>query len=214
VRSPSFESSHSILRALYEATSRRSRRGDFASYERFFQSAVPSSKDRVKRIEQEVSLSIGMFQITSASISNLQQNTLPFGYNYELVAPSYAKQVGDLLALRTVVLGRESTDLLETKEPRKFPVNFDGPRHDADQFEITIPPGYEVDDLPPPVDLDYKFASYHSKVESAGNVLKYTRSLEIKELTVPLSEIEDLKKFNRVIAGDERNTAVLKPVAH
>jgi len=45
-------------------------------------------------------------------------------------------------------------------------------------------------------------------------VLKYTRSLEIKQLTVPLSEMEDLKKFNRVIAGDERNTAVLKPAAH
>lgn len=190
------------------------RNGDFASYERYYQSAVPSSKDRVKRIEQEISRSIGMFQITSASISNLEQNTLPFGYSYELVAPSYAKQIGELIALRTVVMGRESSDLLETKEPRKFPVNFEGPRRDADQFEITIPPGYVVDDLPPPVDLDYNFASYHSKVEAAGNVLKYTRSLEIKELTVPLSEMEDLRKFNRTIAGDERNTAVLKPVEH
>jgi hypothetical protein len=111
-------------------------------------------------------------------------------------------------------VGRESSDLLETKEPRKFPVNFEGPRHDSDQFEITIPNGYEVDDLPPPVDLDYNFASYHSKTETVGNVLKHTRSLEIKELTVPMSEMEDLKKFYRIISGDERNTAVLKPSAH
>jgi hypothetical protein len=189
-------------------------KGDFATYERYYQSGVPSSKDRVKRIEQEVSHSIGMFQITSASITNLDQNTLPFGYSYEFVAPSYAKPVGSLLAVRPAVMGRESSDLLETKEPRKFPVNFEGPRHDVDQFEITIPQGYVVDDLPPPVDLDYNFASYHSKIETAGNVLKYTRTLEIKELTVPLSQMEDLKKFYRVIAGDERNTAVLKPEAH
>ncbi len=197
------------LRGRVEET----RNGDFASYERYYQSAVPSSKDRVKRIEQEISRSIGMFQITSASITNLDQNTQPFGYNYEFVAPSYAKSVGNLLALRPLVMGRESSDLLETKEPRKFPVNFDGPRHDSDQFEITIPAGYVVDDLPPPVDLDYNFASYHSKAESKGNVLKYTRSLEIKELTVPLNEMDELKKFYRVIASDERNTAVLKPVA-
>jgi hypothetical protein len=107
-----------------------------------------------------------------------------------------------------------SSGLLETKEPRKFPVIFAGPEKDSDTFEITVPTGYEVDDLPPPVDVDYGFASYHSKTESAGNVLKYTRTFEIKELSVPLNKTDDLKKFYRIIAGDERNTAVLKPVAH
>jgi len=28
---------------------------------------------------------------------------------------------------------------------------------------------------------------------------------------VPVDKVEELKKFYRVIAGDERNTAVLKP---
>ena len=43
---------------------------------------------------------------------------------------------------------------METKEPRKFPVEFDGPVLDTDTFEITLPAGYAVDDLPPPVDAD------------------------------------------------------------
>jgi len=68
-----------------------------------------------------------------------------------------------------------------------------------------------VDDLPPPVDADYSFASYHSKTEAKGNVLTYTRTMEIKELSVPLDKLEQLKSFYRVIVGDERNTAVLKP---
>jgi hypothetical protein len=189
------------------------RRGDFATFERYYQMAVPASKDRVKRIEQEVSRSIGMFQITAATIENLEVNSQPFGYTFEFVAPGYAKQAGNLLAIRPRVMGRESTDLLETKEPRKFPVIFEGPRRDSDQFEITLPAGYVVDDLPPALDLDYSFASYHSKVEAAGSVLKYSRTLEIKELTVPLEKMEDLKKFYRAIAGDERNTAVLRPAA-
>ncbi len=77
-----------------------------------------------------------------------------------------------------------------------------------------MPPSYEVDDLPPPVNADYSFASYHSKSEVSGNTLKYTRTFEVKELSVPLNKVEELKKLYRVIAGDERNTAVLKPVAH
>ena len=42
-------------------------------------------------------------------------------------------------------------------------------------------------------------------------MLDYTRTFEIKELSVPVSKAEELKKFYRIIASDERNTAVLKP---
>jgi hypothetical protein len=137
----------------------------------------------------------------------------PFGYNYSLVAEGYAKLAGNLLLVRPRVLGEESSGLLETKEPRKFPVEFPGPRLDNDTFEITMPAGYEVDDLPAPVNLDYSFGAYHSKTEVQGNVIRYTRSLEIKGVTVPVDQLNDLRKFYRYIAGDERNNAVLKPSA-
>jgi len=188
--------------------------GDLAVYERYAQLAVKSSKDRVKRIEQEVSHSIGMFDITGATMSNLDATDSPFGYAYTFVAPGYAKQIGNLLVVRPRVMGNRSSDVLETREPRQFPVIFEGPEKDSDTFEITMPAGYEVDDLPPPIDVDYGFASYHSKTEAAGNVLKYARTFEIKELSVPLNKMDDLKKFYRIIASDERNTAVLKPIAH
>jgi uncharacterized protein DUF3857 len=55
------------------------------------------------------------------------------------------------------------------------------------------------------------FGSYHSKTEASGQMLHYTRALEVKELSVPLSKMDELKKFYRMIAADERNTAVLKP---
>ena len=94
-----------------------------------------------------------------------------------------------------------------------YPVEFDGPAKNTDVIEITMPPGYEVDDLPPAVNADYSFASYHSKTEVSGNKLKYTRTFEIKELSVALSKMDDLRKLYRVIASDERNTAVLTPAA-
>jgi hypothetical protein len=108
------------------------------------------------------------------------------------------------------VLGSKSSGLLETPEPRRYSVEFPEPVQDTDNFDITLPPGYVVDDVPPAVDADYRFASYHSKTEVVGNVLRYHRTFETKELSVPVSEAEQLRKFYRIIASDERNNAVLK----
>jgi hypothetical protein len=130
---------------------------------------------------------------------------------YSFQAENYAKNAGNLLLVRPRVIGSKSRALLETKEPRKFPVEFEGPVRDSDAFEIALPPGYEVDDLPPPVDADFGFASYHCKSEVKGNVIGYTRSFEVKGLSVPVNRTEELKKLYRIIATDERNTAVLKP---
>ena len=63
------------------------------------------------------------------------------------------------------------------------------------------------------MDADFGFASYHSKAEVKGNVIGYTRSFEVKELSVPVTRAEELKKLYRIIASDERNTAVLRPSA-
>jgi len=41
--------------------------------------------------------------------------------------------------------------------------------------------------------------------------LHYTRAVEIKELSVPVNKMDELKSFYRMIAADERNTAILKP---
>jgi Domain of Unknown Function with PDB structure (DUF3857)/Transglutaminase-like superfamily len=188
--------------------------GDRAWSQRWALRTVTKDTDRIKPIETLLSHSLATFQITKASVGNLQLTDQPFLYNYSVVAQNYAKSAGNLLLVRPRFIGNKSSDLLETKEPRKYAVEFDGPSRDSDTFEITLPPGYEVDDLPPPVNADYSFASYHSKTEVNGNTLKYTRTFEIKELSVPVNKVEDLKKLYRIIAGDERNTAVLRPATH
>jgi hypothetical protein len=173
--------------------------------------SVTKDADRIKPIESLLADSLSNFRITKATVVNLQQTDQPFGFNYAFEADNYAKTAGNLLLMRPRVLGSKSSGILETKEPRKFPIEFDGPVRDVDQFEITLPPGYEVEELPPPVDADFSFASYHSKTESKGNVVGYTRTFEVKELSVPVSKAEELKKFYRIILNDERTNAVLKP---
>jgi len=181
-----------------------------ASSERWRLRTVTKDADRIKPIEDLLGGSLASFHITHASIVNLQQTSQFFGFNYSFESPNYAKNAGDLLLVRPRVIGNKSLGFLETKEPRRFPIEFEEPTQDTDEFKITIPADYVVDDVPPAVDADYGFASYHSKTVVTGNVVDYKRTFEVKELSVPVEKAEDLKKFYRIIASDERNTFVLK----
>jgi hypothetical protein len=189
------------------------RLGDRASDQRWRLRTVTKEVDRIKPIEEVLANSLSSFRITQATLLNVQQTDRPFGFNYSFESTHYAKNAGDLILVRPRVIGNKGLGFLETKEPRRFPIEFEGPARDTDIFEITIPPGYAVDDVPPPVDVDYSFASYHAKTVVNGNVVGYTRTFEVKELSVPVNKAEDLKKFYRIIASDERNTVVLK-LAH
>jgi hypothetical protein len=186
------------------------RLGDRASAERWRLRTVDKSSDRIKPIEDLLAGSLSLFRITQASLINLNETSQPFGFHYAFEVQSYAKDVGGLLLVRPRVLGVKTSGILETREPRQFPIEFEGPSRDTDIFDIKIPAGYVVDDIPPPVDADYGFASYHAKTEIKDNQIHYTRIFEVKELSVPVSRAEELKKFYRIIAGDERNTVVLK----
>jgi predicted transglutaminase-like cysteine proteinase len=190
---------------------REVRLGERAASERWRLRTVTKDTDRIKPIEELLGGSLASFHITRAALVNVQQTDQPFGFNYSFESPNYAKNAGDLLLVRPRVIGVKAFGFMETKEPRSFPIEFEEPTRDTDTFEITIPPGYVVDDIPPSVDADYGFASYHSKTVVIGNVVDYTRTFEVKELSVPVNRADDLKKFYRIIATDERSTVVLKP---
>jgi hypothetical protein len=190
------------------------RLGGRAASERGALLNVTKATDRIKPIETLLGSSLSTFRITHASVTNLDHTDQPFGFNYTFESDHYAKSAGGLLLVRPRVLGNKGFNFFETKEPRKFPFELEGSARDVDTFEIAIPAGYEVDDMPPPVDADYSFASYHSKTEVSGGVIRYTRTFEVKELSVPVDRADDLRRFDRAITGDERNTVVLKAVAH
>ncbi len=189
------------------------RLGERAASERYALMKVTNDADRVKPIETLLSNSMSSFRLTHATFSNLQRTDQPFGFDYSFESDHYAKNAGGLLLVRPRVLGNKAFGYLETKEPRKFSIEFEAPARDVDTFEIAIPAGYEVDDMPPPVDADFSFASYHSKTEVTGGVIRYTRTFEVKELSLPVDRADELKRFDRAVTGDERNTVVLKAVA-
>jgi len=188
--------------------------GDEASLQRYALRAATLDTDRIKPVEALASASLSKFQILKAAVANLHVADRPFEWHYTLESADYAKTAGDLLLVRPRILGSKAQAFLETKEPRHHPVEFAGPRRDTDAFEILLPAGYVIEELPPPVDVDDGFAAYHSKTVFLGGALHYTRSFEIKQLSVPVSNAEQLKQLYRTIENDERNSAVFRRASH
>ncbi len=186
--------------------------GDRAAEQRYALRSAKLDTDQIRPVESLAAASFTNFQILKASVSNLHAADQPFEWHYELEVDGYAKVAGDLLLVRPRLLGTKSSALLETKEPRRYPVEFDAPMRDSDVFEIALPAGYAIDELPPPVHLQYDFGTYDSRTESVGRVLRYTRTFEIRGLSLPAGRAGELREFYRGIAGDERNSAVLKRI--
>jgi hypothetical protein len=184
--------------------------GDGAVSRRSLLRTARQDIDQIKPVESMLAHSLATFQITRASVGNAQYTERPLEWHYTFEAEHYAKNAGDLLLVRPRVLGNEGSGFLETKKPRVHPIEFEAPEQDTDTFEITLPKGYVVDELPPPVNVDLGFASYRSKTEMTGGILRYTRTLEIREVSVPAARAEELKRFYRIIENDERRSAVLK----
>ena len=93
---------------------------------------------------------LGSFALQGAEAENLEDFDKTLVLRYRFVATNYAQAAGDLLLVRPCVLGRKSWDLLEGEE-RKHPVEFPNTTLESDSYEIALPEGYEVDELPPAV---------------------------------------------------------------
>jgi len=128
-----------------------------------------------------------MFDITG---HNVEHGRYRFALNTTNVCCSgYAKQVGNLMACGhgSWETGRAT---YWNQGARQFPVIFEGPEKDSDTFEITMPPVMRWMTCSA-VDVDY--ACQLSQQDEARKCTEVRETFEIKELSVPLDKMDDLK---------------------
>lgn len=148
------------------------------------------------------------FSATDVKTENVESLNSDFTLSYSLSADHYAKSVGPLLMVRPRVLGSLGMTLDHKK--RTVPIDLGETMQASDEYSIEIPAGFVVDEIPDPVKLDLGFAAYQSAVEVKGNMLRYTRTYTVRQVTLPANRYAELQQLAGVIAGDEENRAVLK----
>ena len=184
--------------------------GDAAAEQRSELRNISSDADKIRPIEALAASAFTISRVKSAAAHNLPTTTAPLDWDYSIEAEKYARFAGDLLLVRPRVIGSKLLNFWEPKQIRENMIEFDGPQRDTDAFQITIPSGYVVDELPAPLNLDLGSVAYHSKAVFSDHVLRYTRTYEIKELSIPIEKLEQLHRFFDSIVADERSTAVFK----
>lgn len=147
---------------------------------------------------------------TLDSFSFVQPEALdkPVEFHYTVTAQGYAHTAGSLVLVRPRVVGTDGQPCDD--KARKLPIDLTATGRWRDSFDITLPAGYAVDELPDPVDVDTDFASYHSKTTSTRNGLHYEREYVVRRVEIPASEWAAFRELEGEIGGDEQAAAVLK----
>jgi hypothetical protein len=168
-----------------------------------------TQNDRKKMLEHFWGPNLGGFQIDTFNLENENDIDKDLVLRYKFTASHYAKSAGPLLLVRPRVVG-EMAGAFDVTKPRHYAYEFDAPFLRSDTVEITLPEGYNVDELPEPAKAIFPFAEYTSKAEKEGNILKYSRQYRMQTTQVPVERIEQLRKLFAQIGTDEKNMAVLK----
>jgi hypothetical protein len=132
----------------------------------------------------------------------------PLEFHYKVTAGQYAHAAGPLLLVRPRVVGSFSRSF--DSKPRTLPINLVATGHWHDSFDIALPPGYVVDEMPDPAGIDLDFASYHSTITVKGSQLHYDREYIVRQVELPPERAADFRHLESVIVADERSAAVLK----
>lgn len=166
------------------------------------------AKEQTQFLDRVLGQDFTAFSVADFKVQNAEALNKDLTTSYSLTADHFAKSMGPLLMVRPRVLGSEG---LETdRKARHVPINLRETMQAKDDYTIELPPGYTVDEMPDPVRLDLDFASYESSSSVKDNVLHYTRTYTVRQVTLPADRYSDVQKLAEVIAADEQSRAVLK----
>jgi len=166
------------------------------------------AKEQTQSLDRILGQDFTSFTVADVKVQNTDSFNKDLTTTYSLTADRFGKPMGPLLMVRPRVLGSEN--LRTDQKKRHVPINLNQTMQEHDDYSIELPAGYTVDEIPDPVKLDLGFASYESSSVVKDNVLHYTRTYTVREVTLPADKYPEVQKLAGVIAADEQSSAVLK----
>jgi hypothetical protein len=134
-----------------------------------------------------------------------------FDLDVDFKVASYGKPMRDvLLVFKPVVVARRQAVSFK-KERRTQPVLMRAFSFEEDT-EIALPAGFDVDDLPPPVELKTTFGAYASKASVAEGKLRFKRTLRLENSVIPPEQYESVRSFFEKTLQAENSPVVLKRI--
>lgn len=185
--------------------------GDDATSERWFLKGN-DARELHEKLEKSLGSDLPGLSFKGFEFSGEADLSHPLNLDLHLSAAGYAHASGPLLLLRPRVLGTHAHLVPEVMEgkPREYPIELGHPGRWRDSYDIAIPEGYVIDDIPTPVNVDVDFASYHASVSAQGKVLHYESEYVVRDVEIPPAKAASFRLLQSAILSYEKSSAVLR----
>jgi hypothetical protein len=181
--------------------------GDLAEQGRYVFAHEDATKQQ-EYVDRSVAHDLMAASLTGLKVQNVAALDKDLTTSFDLSADHFANSVGPLIMVRPRIFG--SYTLPVDHKSRKVAIDLHQTMQGTDSFDIQLPDGYTVDELPDPVKADVGFASYESSTKLDGHTIHYTRTFTLRQVSLPADKYADLQRFVGLIAADEDSRVVLK----
>ncbi|WP_066633035.1 DUF3857 domain-containing protein [Labilibacter marinus] len=152
-------------------------------------------------------------ELTEFEIQDLDSITKPVVLKSKIKLTNRINQAGDMVFLNPKLFSRAIENIFK-REERTYPVDYNFPIKKQFIIRITIPEGYEIDELPEKLvmALPNNSAKYIFVTATQGRTIQLTNQYMINQTIFPGNEYPDLRKFNEMIVTKEAEQVVLKKI--
>ena len=138
-------------------------------------------------------------EVTDIQVKNATDGSSPLSYSCHIKVPAYGQRTGTRIFFQPGLFEFNSQPLFSANE-RKFPLYWSFPFTEDDTVEITLPPGYELDNAESPGTAgvtNFMVNDIKMAYAPTDRTLLYKRHMAFAQnnnLMLPVKSYSDLKK--------------------
>jgi len=151
------------------------------------------------------------WEISKSEIGNAKEIHQPMKEVYDLTVSEHITAAGNVFYLNPLLLYRIDENPLKL-ENREYPVDFSSPFERIVICRITLPEGFQVDELPKQkiITLLNNSGRYTYSVTQSGNVLSVVSNFQINQSIFVPQEYAHLREFYNQVVAKQAEQIVLK----
>lgn len=151
------------------------------------------------------------FEIANSKFENVKELTASFKQVHDLSMKEHATVSGNMIYFNPLFVSRLKENPFKL-DKREYPVDFGSPFDKIHLIKITIPSGYDVEELPESkaLTMSGNMAKFLYSVTRSGNVINVTSYFQINRNLYTQEEYMSLREFYSVVVAKQAEQIVLK----
>ncbi|HTJ48931.1 MAG TPA: DUF3857 and transglutaminase domain-containing protein [Cyclobacteriaceae bacterium] len=151
------------------------------------------------------------WQVDKSEFQNMKDLKVQAKEIHEVVIPEHASTTGNVIYINPFLEGNMSENPFKL-EKREYPVDYGTKQENVYMAKITVPEGYQVDELPPSkiFMMPGNSAKYMYSMNLIGNTITLTSNLQINKSLFIQDEYPNLREFYNQVVAKQAEQIVLK----